>query len=503
MDPFNLQRQIRNNSDDLVNFCKEMKEWGNEMKTKDAALKRKPDEGAKTTHKVKKETKLVEVEKPKSKVKKRIVSSDYAAWEKFDVEKECTKLDEGTNSDSGDLTDENDEDAQDEAICEKEKGNNFVKNQKWDQAIICYTKAIECYAYDPIFYANRALCYLKLKKFKEAECDCTHSLQLDKTYVKAYQRRAAAREALNQLSEAHSDLLKVFDYEPNNKESKVALGKIEKKIEGINKKPNETASTAQRPISKFTITQQQNQKVKQATPQDKVEISTSPNKSSTYWTSGNEIELVKPINKPPHLRSKQPLRRIVIEDIDIITDNKSENKSKNILIQPWPRPGLDNKTINCDDLKIVERKVNVSNKKSCTSSNYEIHKINTSDFEISIPATSIEFSANWRLLKDNKELKLKYLSQINPNKIPALFKESLDYDIFSEIIQTLAESFVEEKKPVYEYLVKLAEVKRFSMLTMFMNDNDKEAVSKLHMYLQSNSGVSKTKIEDLISKYGS
>lgn len=73
------------------------------------------------------------------------------------------------------------------------------------------------------------------KRYQEAETDCTTALRLDKTYVKAYQRRAAAREALNQLTEAHGDLLKVFDYEPNNKESKTALMKLEKKLETFNK----------------------------------------------------------------------------------------------------------------------------------------------------------------------------------------------------------------------------------------------------------------------------
>lgn len=44
------------------------------------------------------------------------------------------------------------------------QGNNFVKEGKWDKAITCYTTAIKHHAYDPIYYANRALCYLKMNK---------------------------------------------------------------------------------------------------------------------------------------------------------------------------------------------------------------------------------------------------------------------------------------------------------------------------------------------------
>lgn len=52
----------------------------------------------------------------------RIGSTDYAAWEKFDVEKECQKIDDNKDSSSdSELTDEHDESMRDEALFEKEK----------------------------------------------------------------------------------------------------------------------------------------------------------------------------------------------------------------------------------------------------------------------------------------------------------------------------------------------------------------------------------------------
>ncbi|KAK4884260.1 hypothetical protein RN001_000531 [Aquatica leii] len=504
MDPLNLQKQIRNNSDDLLNFCSELKQWGEEMKNKDAALKTgyNLDDVPKSKPIVTKPAKTEKVEKPKSKSKKRIKASDYTSWEKFDVEAECAKLDEEHDADSGDLTDEIDEDAHDQAVYEKEKGNDFVKNQKWDQAISCYTTAIGQYAYDPIFYANRALCYLKTEKYKEAECDCTSALQLDKTYVKAYQRRAAAREALNQLNEARSDLLKVFDYEPNNKESKNALSKLEKKLEGTNNKPK-VESQSQRPKSKFTMSQQKKRTITKTT-KEYLNLDQEIPKSDTYWASGNEIELIEAINKSPHLRSKKPLRRIPIESIDS-TDSGTEFDE---LVRPWPCPGSDNKIINCDNLKIVERKSEDQIRKD--KDRVEINlkpevedtKLNkTVDVEISPPTNCIQFTSDWRLLENNKDLRYKYLKQIDPRKIPVLFKESVDCDVFSGILHTLSESFVENNDCVYEYLVKLSEVKRFSMLKMFMTNSDKEDISKLFAYMSSSSHLMKNKIDDLISKY--
>jgi hypothetical protein len=69
-----------------------------------------------------------------------------------------------------------------------------------------------------------------LFRLKSAEVDCTTALQLDSSYVKAYQRRAVARTGLGQLKEARSDLLKVMELEPKNMASKSELMKVEKKI---------------------------------------------------------------------------------------------------------------------------------------------------------------------------------------------------------------------------------------------------------------------------------
>lgn len=46
----------------------------------------------------------------------------------------------------------------------KQKGNYFVQQKEWGEAIASYNKAIDIYPYDAVFYANRALCYLKQDK---------------------------------------------------------------------------------------------------------------------------------------------------------------------------------------------------------------------------------------------------------------------------------------------------------------------------------------------------
>lgn len=39
MDPILLQKQLKNNANDLQEFCNDLKNWGDEMKRKEESLK--------------------------------------------------------------------------------------------------------------------------------------------------------------------------------------------------------------------------------------------------------------------------------------------------------------------------------------------------------------------------------------------------------------------------------------------------------------------------------
>ena len=54
-------------------------------------------------------------------------------------------------------------------------------------------------------YANRAMAYLKMGRYGDAERDCSAALKLDALYLKAWQRRATARRAQGKLPEAVAD----------------------------------------------------------------------------------------------------------------------------------------------------------------------------------------------------------------------------------------------------------------------------------------------------------
>ncbi|XP_024019106.1 RNA polymerase II-associated protein 3 [Morus notabilis] len=111
------------------------------------------------------------------------------------------------------------EDSYTDAASEKELGNEYFKQKKFKEAIDCYSRSIALSS-TAVAYANRAMAYLKLKRFQEAEGDCTEALNMDDRYIKAYSRRATARKELGKLKECIEDAEFALRLEPNNQEIK-------------------------------------------------------------------------------------------------------------------------------------------------------------------------------------------------------------------------------------------------------------------------------------------
>jgi tetratricopeptide (TPR) repeat protein len=76
-------------------------------------------------------------------------------------------------------------------LLSKEDGNKFFQNEQYEQAISCYTKAVELDDSNPIFFSNSSnmlnigsACYLALSMYNEALDDALNCLKIDKTYMK-------------------------------------------------------------------------------------------------------------------------------------------------------------------------------------------------------------------------------------------------------------------------------------------------------------------------------
>lgn len=83
-------------------------------------------------------------------------------------EKACNEIDKDEESDDSaeePMSKEELEKNHSRATKYKEEGNIFVQQKNWSKALSSYNEAIKIFPYDAVFYANRALCHLKLDKY--------------------------------------------------------------------------------------------------------------------------------------------------------------------------------------------------------------------------------------------------------------------------------------------------------------------------------------------------
>lgn len=96
------------------------------------------------------------------------------------------------------------------AKAKKSLGNKLFSDGKFNEAIDCYSEAIinlpEDHPERSICYCNRAACYLSQGLYQLVISDCTEALRFSPLYLKAFERRSRAKEALGDLREALADL---------------------------------------------------------------------------------------------------------------------------------------------------------------------------------------------------------------------------------------------------------------------------------------------------------
>ncbi|NWT00306.1 RPAP3 protein, partial [Mionectes macconnelli] len=382
------------------------------------------------------------------------------------------------------------------AIAEKDLGNGYFKEGKYEAAIECYTRGIAADGTNALLPANRAMAYLKIEKYEEAENDCTQALLLDASYSKAFARRGAARVALGKLKEAVQDFEAVLKLEPGNKQAINELTKIR----------NELTEKEQRTHQEYPAVLIKETEIK---------------------------NIVKLIDDPLQIKSTKPLRRIEIEEVDDDTPD-SDLPSATSLVSNW-RNSLSvetTETLDQDDLlatadipkakhlKIEEisdtspLKLPVSVKgisstlhPSSPASKQREKDIRRSFMSTSpvpaVPANSFQLESDFRKLKDCPENMYLYLKQIEPSLYAKLFQKSLDPDLFNQILKILHDFYIEKEEPslILEILQRLSELKRFDMAVMFMSGSEKKITQVLFNHV-NHMGLKDASVEELKKKYG-
>lgn len=93
----------------------------------------------------------------------------------------------------------------------KEQGNRLFLSRKYQEAVTCYSKAINRNTSVAVYYTNRALCYVKLQQYDKALADCKHALELDSQSVKAHFFLGQCQLELENYEEAIGNLQRAYN----------------------------------------------------------------------------------------------------------------------------------------------------------------------------------------------------------------------------------------------------------------------------------------------------
>ncbi|XP_011687189.1 PREDICTED: RNA polymerase II-associated protein 3 isoform X2 [Wasmannia auropunctata] len=464
-----MQKQIRDNSEDLQSEFLDMKNWEEQMKRKEQEILSEHNGQDKACKELENEGQSDEsVEEPLS---------------KEELEKNHNK-----------------------AMEYKEQGNSYVKQKKWGKAIASYSEAIQIFPYDAIFYANRALCHLKQDNLYSAEADCSSAIQLDQTYVKAYHRRVTARLGLKQYKEAMEDVNKIADLEPCSKETEVLLNQVKKQFGNSSRSKidvctTEVSDNQKRYQEVIEAKEDKNEKSSinvdntvKPTTSETTTSATEPKKDRRipdWLPERDNVEIVEPIDKPPHLRSKEPLKRIPVQMADLSKPLKELFK-EDIKATCSKSQKQELSYIRPDNVAGRKESVAICKpKESFVESCKEMPPI---------PINAVQFLINWKKFT-SFDFRYKYLKQIPPGSLSKIFQDSMESDIFSGILSTLKTEFMKRNEPIFSYLKDLSNVKRFRTFIMFISSSEKQDLKLMFSYCITSERIPDEEVTDLQNKY--
>uniref|UniRef100_A0A7N6B8U9 Stress-induced-phosphoprotein 1 n=1 Tax=Anabas testudineus TaxID=64144 RepID=A0A7N6B8U9_ANATE len=99
-----------------------------------------------------------------------------------------------------------------------------------DEAIRCYTEALDLDDSNHVLFSNRSAAYAKKGNYENALQDACQTIKIKPDWGKGYSRKAAALEFLGRLEDAKATYQEGIRQEPNNQQLKEGLQNIEARL---------------------------------------------------------------------------------------------------------------------------------------------------------------------------------------------------------------------------------------------------------------------------------
>ena len=112
----------------------------------------------------------------------------------------------------------------------KRAANDLCREKKFEEAVRVYTKAIQLNP-TAIYYRNRSVANLKLRRFDNALEDASSSVRMDKTYSNGYISKADAHKALKQYPLAVENYERANKIDPSNTQLSILINKCKERLQ--------------------------------------------------------------------------------------------------------------------------------------------------------------------------------------------------------------------------------------------------------------------------------
>lgn len=339
----------------------------------------------------------------------------------------------------------------------KEDGNEHFRNGKFEEAIRAYSAGIDKDRYGAVahlLFSNRAMCWLKLEEWDKAEEDATSSIDLVRTYYKAYYRRALARRKKGSLKEARCDLETVLAFAPSDKDT-------------INELKDITSALRQDEVKKAAINAPKRKKLVIEEVDDDVE--TDVVQQAPFASSDDEV-------RESQIGAKADVPKVEKETVPA-------NVKRNPRVEELPDE---------PDTKFpLESKSKARPERSSNSHQASLpRKLNLRE-----PSTFSELERTFQDIKGDVETVTKYIQVIPVEKFPSLVGVSLTPELLCGVVQATLNL---EATQAHKWMESIASVRRVDELLMLLSDTE-EGLLKEGVIHARTSGQDMSKIEEVLS----